>query len=42
VKREFWKDLVRGTDKFKHKDEKRCYHDYSKGKNWIEENPQRM
>ncbi|XP_050055641.1 metacaspase-2-like isoform X2 [Aphis gossypii] len=42
VKREFWKDIVRGTDKFKHKDEKRCYHDYSKGKNWVEENPQRM
>lgn len=39
VKREFWEDSVRDKDTLKHKDEKRrSYRDYSKGKNWVEEN----
>lgn len=48
VKREFREDSVKDKHRFKHKDEKRrSYHDYSKGRNWVEENerfsiPQRM
>ncbi|KAE9535994.1 hypothetical protein AGLY_007895 [Aphis glycines] len=48
MKREFKEDSVKDKHRFKHKDEKRrSYHDYSKGRNWVEENerfsiPQRM
>ncbi|XP_026818114.1 uncharacterized protein LOC113557035 [Rhopalosiphum maidis] len=39
VKREFREDSVKDKYRFKHKDEKRrSYHDYSKGRNWPEEN----
>jgi len=41
MKREFWENLVRDKEKFKHKDEKRrSYRDYSKEKYWLEENEQ--